>query len=189
MLLAHNSPEVGLHSNDSNCLQDEISGMAAGTNNQISNSTFGITLPILTDFRNITWKPLDFINAVIHSWNEENPLHHFKKAFKFTNFKEKSLTSFSVVMLHMCKRACTSTSRVPAVSETHGTSRAALVVFCTDNLCSSMRSLLPLRVWCDRSGTGFDSAGIWQGCFDAKNPILKAHGKTSREFTDWHCFI
>lgn len=68
----------------------------------------------------------------------------FKKAFKFSNFTEKSLTSFSEVTLYVCKLTGTSTSRVPDASEIHSTSGAALGVFCTDDLCLSTRTLLLL---------------------------------------------
>jgi len=42
----------------------------------------------------------------------------FKKVLKFNNLKEKSLTSFLVVMLRVRELTCTSTSRVLDVSDT-----------------------------------------------------------------------
>lgn len=48
---------------------------------------------------------------------------------------------------------------------------------------------LPLpQAWYDWSGTGFYFAGTWQGIFSTKTPLVKAYGRTSREFTYWRCF-
>lgn len=45
--------------------------------------------------------------------------------------------SFSIVMLHVCKLPCPTSSRILGASERDSTQGAVLGVFCTGNLCLS----------------------------------------------------
>lgn len=62
-------------------------------------------------------------------------------------------------------------------------------VFCTDNLCFSMHTLLLLPSWYNLSGTSFYFPDTWQGSFNTKTLLLKAHGKNITEFTDWQFYL
>lgn len=71
-------------------------------------------------------------------------------------------------MLRVQRLACTSTRRVPHVSETKRPSRAALGVFCKGNWCLSTATRPLLQVLHGWAGTAFHFASVSQISFKIK---------------------